>query len=108
MNPKKSVDNISLIDALGVTLPSGTAFRSVAQMLRKVGVAETVNRLRDQALESGRSPTFLDATKFAVGRVEDVQHFLNGEETEVEAYRKLRAEERGQGSINGTTSNSPA
>lgn len=98
MSTRKSLSEISFLDAVGVTLPAGTAFRSVAQMVRKVGVPETVDRLVQQALQSGRSATYIDAMRYAVGRVDDVQHFLNGQQTEVEAYRKMRAEE---GSLDG-------
>lgn len=93
MSTDKSLDDLTFFDAVSVTLPAGTAYRAVAQMVRKQGVQDTMAQLAKEALDSGRYATYPDAMRFAADRISDLSRFLAGEQTEVNAYRKMKAEQ---------------
>ena len=95
MNPARNLENLTLIAAYGTTIPAGTAFRAVALMVRMEGVPATMDKLAQESLGSGRSTSYPEAMRYAAGRIEDLERFLSGEQTELNAYRSMKAEHGG-------------
>lgn len=95
MTSTRNLEDLTLIDAYGTTIPAGTAFRAVALMVRMEGVQATMAKLAHESLSSGRSTTYQDAMRYAAGRIDDLDQFLSGEQTEVNAYRSMKAEHSG-------------
>lgn len=94
---QSKLDNLTLVDAYGTTIPAGTAFRAVALMVRMEGVPATMAKLAQQSLASGRSATYPDTMRYAAGRIDDLDRFLAGEQTELDAYRNMKAAHTGGG-----------
>jgi hypothetical protein len=91
MTRHTNLNDLSWPHAYAVTIPAGTAMRAVALMVAHYGVKAAGDALVEEALASGREATFQGAMRFAAGRLDDLDRLLEGEQTELAAYRRLKA-----------------